>query len=273
MNSTTDTAVKITAEPAPVKAKLTALLTSDGFEIHRTGCKDIAKSKAAGVVQNAFTVNGAATQGAVVYDVYGDQIDESTGEGLDYPDTDAAVTAYAESVKFLPCSDGKPADEPTPPPADEPPARVLDADAAAARALLLDERTKAAEGDKLAIPAGYVMHWAYPAGHSRLARTDDAPEGSPKWLARCDEHGTTKAADSAKSARALGSRKVRPDWCKPCKTAATKATADKAKADKAKADRAAAKKAADAAAASADAAADAPASDDAGTGTSDEPAA
>jgi hypothetical protein len=101
------------------------------------------------------------------------------------------------------------------------PARVLDADAAAARAELLATRTAAAT-DKLAIPAGYALHWAYPAGHSRLSRTADAPEGAPKWLARCDAHGTTTPADDAKSARALGSRARRAEWCKPCKAAVVK---------------------------------------------------
>jgi hypothetical protein len=110
-------------------------------------------------------------------------------------------------------------------PASDKPARVLDADAAAARAELLATRTAAAT-DALAIPAGYVLHWAYPAGHSRLSRSDAAPADAPKWLARCDEHGTTKPATDAKSARALGSRARRAEWCKPC----ARAVAAKAKA-------------------------------------------
>jgi hypothetical protein len=120
--------------------------------------------------------------------------------------------------------------------ASDKPTRVLDADAAKARAELLDERTKAAEGEtgKKAIPAGYVLHWSYPAGHSRLSRTDAAPEGAAKWLARCDEHGTTKPADSAKSARALGSRARRVEWCKPCATAAKAKAAAAAKPSTAK---------------------------------------
>jgi hypothetical protein len=115
------------------------------------------------------------------------------------------------------------------------PARKLDADAAAARAKLLDERTKSASD----VPAGYVIHWAYPAGHSRLSRTSDAPADAPKWLARCDAHGTTTPASDAKSARALGARARRAEWCKPCAKAAAKHERDAAKAESGKAQRAA----------------------------------
>ena len=97
--------------------------------------------------------------------------------------------------------------------------RKINAEAAEARAGLLAARAADAK-DVLALPAGYKIHWAYPAGHSRLSRTDGAPEGAPKWLARCDAHGTTTPASDAKSARALGSRARRLTWCKPCATAA-----------------------------------------------------
>ena len=121
--------------------------------------------------------------------------------------------------------------------------RKINAEAAEARAGLLAARAADAK-DALAIPAGYQLHWAYPAGHSRLSRTADAPEGAAKWLARCDEHGTTKPAGSAKAARSLGSAKLRVTWCKQCKTAAAAKEREAAKRDADKAARAAQREAA-----------------------------
>jgi len=250
------------AEQAPepeITDALTVLLINGEFEVHKTGCRDIARARKAGKIQNIFGLGGEwSDPRAIAAELWSDQIAEA---GIVFTGDDAAdaaldLSSYEAETNVRPCTGltGRAArkSETT---------RVLDADAAKARAELLDARTKAAAegGDKLAIPAGYVLHWSYPAGHSRLARTDDAPEGAAKWLARCDEHGTTKPADSAKAARALGSRSTRVEWCRQCKSdAAKKAKAD----DKAKADKAAAAAAKSSTSKSDDAPASASASDD-----------
>jgi hypothetical protein len=216
------------AKPAAITDALTVLLVDGDFEVHKTGCRDIERARNAHKISNEFGLSGDYITGspdddtrAITAELWSDIIAEAVAEGT-YADDAAAIDAYLANTTIRPCTGIKArarASETT---------RVLDADAAAARAALLDERAKAAEGaeGKLAIPAGYKLHWAYPAGHSRLARTDAAPEGSPKWLARCDEHGTTKPAAGAKEARSLGSRTNRVSWCSKCKTAAAKKERD-----------------------------------------------
>jgi hypothetical protein len=227
---------KADPEPAPAPVlpedeipadQLVVLLTSDGFEVHKHGCRDIKRARKAGTIQNVFGLAGTWTSPrAIAAELYSDQIAEA-GIDLD-ADADADISSYEAETNVRPCTGltGRAARASTT-------TRTLDADAAAARAELLAERSAAADKatGKLAIPAGYVIHWAYPAGHSRLARTSDAPEGAAKWLARCDEHGTTKPAAGAKEARSLGARSQRVSWCKPCKIAADKKAAAAAKAD------------------------------------------
>ena len=71
-------------------------------------------------------------------------------------------------------------------------------------------------------PQGYMIRWPKPA-FDLLKRTDQAPEGSPAWLVRCNSHGTTTPAKDTRAADKLGTRAGRLTWCKGCKADAAKA--------------------------------------------------
>jgi hypothetical protein len=80
--------------------KLTVLLTGDkGFEVHRTGCRDIARTKRTGKVQNEFPFEATDERSAVL-DLWSDQIAEN-------PDTadneDRAYADYLPDTKFHGC--------------------------------------------------------------------------------------------------------------------------------------------------------------------------
>ena len=73
-------------------------------------------------------------------------------------------------------------------------------------------------------PQGYMIRWPKPA-FDLLKRTDQAPEGSPAWLVRCNSHGTTTPAKDTRAADKLGTRAGRLGWCKGCKAEAARAEA------------------------------------------------
>lgn len=64
-----------------------------------------------------------------------------------------------------------------------------------------------------AAPAGYTLARA----HSSFSvfKLAEGGEGAA-WLCQCSHHGTTKGADSASAAVALGRKEARPTWCKAC---------------------------------------------------------
>ena len=74
-----------------------------------------------------------------------------------------------------------------------------------------------------------MIRWPKPA-FDLLKRTDQAPEGSPAWLVRCNSHGTTTPAKDTRAADKLGTRAGRLGWCKGCKAEAAKAARAEAKA-------------------------------------------
>ena len=78
-------------------------------------------------------------------------------------------------------------------------------------------------------PQGYMIRWPKPA-FDLLKRTDQAPEGSPAWLVRCNAHGTTTPAVNTRVADKLGTKAQRPGWCKGCQSDAAKAARAEAKA-------------------------------------------
>jgi hypothetical protein len=86
--------------------KLTALLMTTGrtgFEVHAIGCADIKKTVAKGKVGNRFNIS-ADNEHDAVYEVYGDQIEESYGtDGLQYATLEEAITGHAPDVTFNPC--------------------------------------------------------------------------------------------------------------------------------------------------------------------------
>ena len=115
-------------------------------------------------------------------------------------------------------------------------------------------RTSAAErlaaaltGDSAHAPApqGYEIRWPK-GGYDLLKRVAGAPEGSPAWLVRCNEHNLTTPSEGGKAGDALGTKAGRLGWCSGCQAdakaeaqAEAKAARAKAKADQAKADQAA----------------------------------
>lgn len=210
------------AKADPKARELVALLTSGDFELHAKGCQDIARTKAEGKVQNEFPVT-AATMREAVWEVYADQIEESSGPGLTYPDTEAGITGYLDHVAFLPCCKL---------PKGRAPAKAK-AKAASTRKAAAPSGKRAEQIAALAhmAPAGYVVLWPH-ASHSLLKATAEAPEGSSPWLTLCNAHGTTTPAKAARDGEVKGTKAERQSWCSKCKSAATKA----AKAEAAKAD-------------------------------------
>ena len=84
-------------------------------------------------------------------------------------------------------------------------------------------------------PEGYEIRWPKPA-FDLLKRTDQAPEGSPAWLVRCNLHLTTTQAKDTRAADKLGTRAGRLTWCKGCKADAAKAARAEAKAQEPRAE-------------------------------------
>jgi hypothetical protein len=101
--------------------------------------------------------------------------------------------------------------------------KVLDAaDKASAKKASTPRPAPVLPEDDGAVP-GYILRWPT-KGFGLYKRTADAPEGSPAWTVRCNEHGeTTTTTDDVKAATALGRKADRAVWCKGCKAAAKKA--------------------------------------------------
>ncbi len=72
---------------------------------------------------------------------------------------------------------------------------------------------------------GYAIVKTTPGFDQLLS--DGADESAPKWLTRCNTHGTTTPVVSRKAGRTLGSAAQRATWCRRC-TAAAKAAEPKA---------------------------------------------
>jgi hypothetical protein len=95
-----------------------------------------------------------------------------------------------------------------------------------------DRLQAALSGDQAHAPApeGYEIRWPK-GGYDLLKRTASAPEGSPAWLVRCNEHNlTTPNTGAAKEGDTLGTKAGRLGWCKGCKADAAKAAKAEAKA-------------------------------------------
>jgi hypothetical protein len=71
---------------------------------------------------------------------------------------------------------------------------------------------------------GYVVRWPK-TGYDLLLKTAAAPADAPKWLVRCNDHGTTTPATSTKDAEPKGQKAQRAKWCPGCKKDAAKAKA------------------------------------------------
>jgi hypothetical protein len=71
---------------------------------------------------------------------------------------------------------------------------------------------------------GYVVRWPK-AGYDLLLKTDAADADAPKWLVRCNEHGTTLPVSGAKEGDLKGRIQERQVWCPGCKKAAKAAAA------------------------------------------------
>jgi hypothetical protein len=108
-------------------------------------------------------------------------------------------------------------------------------------------RTSAAErlaaalaGDSAHAPApqGYEIRWPK-GGYDLLKRVAGAPEGSPAWLVRCNEHNLTTPSEGGKAGDALGTKAGRLGWCSGCQAAAKAQAQAEAKAARAEAAKAA----------------------------------
>jgi hypothetical protein len=59
---------------------------------------------------------------------------------------------------------------------------------------------------------GYELRW--PHGQYDLLRaTESAPKDAPKWLVRCNAHGTTTPVASAKEGDRAGTKSALGTWC------------------------------------------------------------
>ena len=108
-------------------------------------------------------------------------------------------------------------------------------------------RTSAAErlaaaltGDSAHAPApqGYEIRWPK-GGYDLLKRVAGAPEGSPAWLVRCNQHNTTTPSEGGKAGDALGTKAGRLGWCSGCQADAKAQAQAEAKAARAEAAKAA----------------------------------
>jgi hypothetical protein len=89
----------------------------------------------------------------------------------------------------------------------------------------IGEAGSAMHGDKAL--AGYVVRWPH-KGSDALLRTEAAKGEGALWLARCNEHGETAAADTMQACLKLGKRDALATWCTGHGAKATKATGRKA---------------------------------------------
>ena len=118
----------------------------------------------------------------------------------------------------------------------EPKAKV-ERTVAEGRVSAADRLQAALAGDQAHAPApeGYEIRWPK-GGYDLLKRTDQAPEGSPAWLVRCNAHGTTTPnTGTGKAGDALGTKAGRLGWCSGCQADAKAQAQEEAKAAKAKA--------------------------------------
>ena len=127
---------------------------------------------------------------------------------------------------------------------EEPKAPKAERTVAEGRTSAADRLAAALAGDSAHAPApeGYEIRWPK-GGYDLLKRLAGAPEGSPAWLVRCNQHQTTTPSTGGKAGDALGTKAGRLEWCSGCQAeakaeaqAAAKAAKAQAKADQAKAE-------------------------------------
>jgi hypothetical protein len=111
--------------------------------------------------------------------------------------------ATARVLANLP-TDPEPVEAPTPPPA-----LTLVGKVAATPAPAINEV------DPGPAEVGYTVRWPHKAYD--LLQRDAGTEG-PKWVVRCNVHGTTTSADSVGAADTMGRKAGRAGWCPGCRS-------------------------------------------------------